>query len=139
MTIKAREITRTAAVLIICVFAVSTKAFSQETSVGEYVVTIEVEPDTVAFPGNELSQIPIRYVRIRSTEIRDILREYDPDRTATMEKVYEYRKVGNNPAEKVEVRNTYVIRFRGLDATQTQLLRQNLETANSAVSVWEKQ
>lgn len=96
-------------VMLIMFFKSAEIAFAQEKT--EKAVVLKVQPKTVAMPGNKVSKVPLRYARIRSTELRELIKQYDLDGTATIEKVYEWKQIGNNPAELVEVEDTYILRF----------------------------
>jgi len=92
--------------------------FSQEETEGS-AIKIKVQPDIIAMPESEVSEVPVRYARIRSTELREINEVYN---AVSIEKVYEMVKVGNKPEEKVEVKDTYIIHFQDEFVEMTALL-----------------
>ncbi|MFC1631756.1 hypothetical protein ACFL1I_07935 [Candidatus Omnitrophota bacterium] len=78
---------------------------------------IKVKPRTIALPGNQVAIVPIRYARVRSSELRTLNQGYNATHIG---KVYQIREVGNREPEKVEIPNTYNLIF-SIDPQKTSI------------------
>ncbi len=74
----------------------------------EKEILIMVEPNIVELPGNQVSRVPVKYARVRNTELRELNKTYN---ATEIEKVYETIKVGNKEPEEVVVDDTFIIIF----------------------------
>jgi len=70
-------------------------------------ILIKVTPGIIEMPDN-VESFPVERCRVRATSLRELNKIY---KAAEIEKVYNTVKVGNKPAEKVEVENAYIIWF----------------------------
>ena len=99
-------------------------------------VVIKVAANRIVMPaGNKIAKAKIKRVRIRSMALRAVIEEYSPDLTATIEKVFETVKEGNQPEEQVEVKDTYIVRIPGMTAGELEDFRLGciaIDVVNSA-------
>jgi len=74
----------------------------------EKEIFIKVKPNIIELPGNQVSRVPVKYARVRNTELRELNKTYN---ATEIEKVYETRTVGNKEPEEVVVDDAFIIIF----------------------------
>ena len=93
-------------ILGVVVFFSTQTAHAQEEI--EKEILIKVEANIIELPGNQVSRVPVKYARVRNTELRELNKTYN---AAEIERVYETITVGNKEPEEVVVDDTFIIIF----------------------------
>ena len=93
--------------LIVVILGVQSSTGQAQTGLQQEIV-VKVQPNIIAMPANQAEKAPIGYVRVRSTDLRDLNEIYA---AKTIEKVFEFKQVGNRQPERIELADTFIISF----------------------------
>ena len=99
-------------------------------------ILISVKPNTIALPGNQVTKVPISAARVRSTELRQLNKQYDVKKIEKLFKLEgtpgnindlftnkERKKQIESGATVVEAQDSYLLYFKVVsDADMTGLI-----------------
>ncbi len=127
---------KTVLAIAMAVLLIHATAFCSDPAGETRGVVLKVAAKRIVMPAADtLEKSRISRARIRSTELRELIQGYDSDSKGTIEKVFETTKVGNQPEEKVEVKDTYIVRIPGITTGEIEDFRLGcvaIDAVNSA-------